>query len=106
MPKTSEQKTRTQIIDDIVSLMARHRAQPGDWYVGTAEDPRNQLFKVHGFKETDIGLIRNAASSSDAASIADLLIGRGLRGTRGEKARAKSVYVFRLAKHTTPSAAK
>jgi hypothetical protein len=72
--------------------------------VGTAEDPHHQLFKVHGFKDTGLGLIRNATSSSDAAPIADLLIGRGLRGSRGEKARARSIYVFKLNKHTTPSA--
>jgi hypothetical protein len=103
MSKTIEQKSRTQILQDITSFVARHKTHLCHWYVGTAADPHHQLFDVHGFKDTDVGLFRQAASSSDAASIADLLIGRGARGNRGEKPGAKSIYVFRLAKHTTPS---
>src|SRR5689334_7549195 len=101
--KPSDQKSRMQILDDITAFMARHKARIEEWYVGSAADPHHQLFSIHGFKDTDIGLFRRAATSSDAASIADLLIGRGARGSRGEKAGAKAVYVFRLAKHTTPS---
>jgi hypothetical protein len=102
VPKNIEQKSRTQILDDITSFIARHKGSLGGWYVGTAADARNQLFAVHGFRKSDVGLIRNAASSSDTASIADLLIGRGMRGSRGEKPSAKSVYIFKLAKHTGP----
>ena len=102
MPKAPEQKSRTQILQDITSFVARHQFHLSHWYVGTAADPHHQLFKVHGFKDTDVGLFRQAASSSDAASIADLLIGRGARGSRGEKPGAKSIYLFKLAKHTSP----
>jgi hypothetical protein len=103
MAKHAEQKSRTQILDDITSFIARHKGNMSQWYVGTAADPHHQLFNIHGFKNTDVGLFRNAASSSDAASIADLLIGRGARGHRGEKAGARAIYIFKLAKHTTPS---
>jgi hypothetical protein len=103
MAKPLRQKSRTQILEDITSFVARHKSHLCHWYVGTTEDARRQLFKIHGFKETDVGLFRQAASSADAASIADLLIGRGARGDRGEKPGAKSIYVFKLTKHSTPS---
>ena len=103
MTKGAEQKSRTQILEDITSFVGRHKTHITRWYVGTAADPHHELFDIHGFKKTDIGLFRQAASSSDAASIADLLIGRGARGSRGEKPGANSVYAFKLARHTSPS---
>ena len=102
MVKATEQKSRTQILQDITAFVARHKVHISRWYVGTTADPHHELFEVHGFKDTDVGLFRRAASSSDAASIADLLIGRGARGSRGEKPGAKSIYLFKLAKHTSP----
>jgi hypothetical protein len=102
MAKATEQKSRTQILHDLTSFVTRHQTHLCRWYVGTAADPYDQLFKVHGFKDTDVGLFRQASSSSDAASIAALLIGRGARGDRGEKPGARSIYLFKLAKHTSP----
>jgi hypothetical protein len=103
MAKPAEQKSRTQILQDLTSFATRHQTHLSHWYVGTATDPHHQLFKVHGFKDTDVGLFRQAASSSDAASIAVLLIGRGARGDGGEKPGARSIYLFKLAKHTSPA---
>jgi hypothetical protein len=99
------QKTRTQIIEELRDFMRRHEGSTADWYVGTAVEGRKALFEDHGFRQSDVGIFRNAASASDAASIADFLIGRGARGERGLKPDACVVYAFKLTKHTKPAKA-
>ena len=72
--------------------------------MGTAEDARDQLFKVHGFKDGNVGLFRTAASESDASSLVTLLLKRGAKGDGATKPNAKSIYVFKMAGHTKPPA--
>jgi hypothetical protein len=103
MKEPSDQKSLKQILDEIVSFMKRHAGPNESWYVGTAKDCRVQLFKVHGFKTGDVGLYRTAATSSAAATLATQLIDRGTQGDPGRKPEAKSVYIFRMARHTTPA---
>ncbi len=103
MAKTPPQKSRTQILEELTGFMKRHPMPMENWYVGTAVDGRDQLFKVHGFKQGDVGLFRNAGSDSGAASLASLLIKRGAKGDGTTKPDARSIYVFRMARHTTPN---
>ena len=103
MAKGPPQKSRTQILEDLTAFMKRHPLPMDNWFVGTAQDGRKQLFGTHSFTEGDVGLYRNCASSEDAASLATLLIKRGAKGEGGAKPDARSVYVFKMAKHTSPA---
>lgn len=103
MIKSNAQKPLSQILADIVSFMKRHAGPDQSWYVGTAKDGRAQLFDVHGFKKGDVGLYRTAATSSDAAALASHLVEGGTQGDSGRKPEATSVYIFRMARHTTPA---
>jgi len=103
MSEPIDQKSQTQILDEIVSFMKRHGGPPQSWYVGTAKDSRGQLFKVHGFKKGDVGLYRSATTSSNAAALATQLVERGAQGDTGRKPEATSVYIFRMGRHTTPT---
>lgn len=96
-------KSLMQIQNEIVSFMKRHAGRDESWYVGTAKDGRAQLFSVHGFKKGDIGLYRTAATSSDAAALATYLMDHGAQGDSGRKPEATSVYIFRMARHTSPA---
>src|ERR1700748_2861487 len=99
----SQQKSRTQILEELTSFMKRHPGPADAWYAGTAENARDQLFKVHGFKDGDVGLFRTAASDADASSLVTLLVKRGAKGDGATKPHAKSIYVFKMAGHTKPA---
>jgi len=96
-------KSRTQVLEEITDFIKRHNAPMAHWYVGTAADARAEMFKVHGFKASDVGLYRTTSSDSDAASLAELLMKRGAKGSVSTKAGSTSIFVFKLALHTTPA---
>jgi hypothetical protein len=97
------QKSRTQILEDLETFMKRHASPRSDWYVGTAADARKEMFDVHGFKASDVGLYRHAGSDSDAASLAGLLIKRGAKGDGTTKRGATNIFLFKMAAHTKPA---
>lgn len=100
------QKSRTQILEELETFMKRHASPRGDWYVGTAAEARKEMFDVHGFKASDVGLIRQAGSDSDASSLAGLLIKRGAKGDASTKRGAANIFLFKLAAHTRPALGK
>lgn len=100
------QKSRTQILEDLEGFMKRHTSARGDWYVGVAADARKELFDVHGFKASDVGLYRHAGSAGDASSLAGLLIKRGAKGNADEKRGADNVFLFQMNTHTKPALGK
>lgn len=100
------QKSRTQILDELKDFMKRHTSPNGDWYVGTAVEGRKEMFDVHGFKASDVGLYRQAGSDSDAASLAGLLIKRGVKGDGATKRGATNIFLFKMAAHTKPALGK
>lgn len=105
MPKP--QKSRTEILEDLETFMKRYPGSPRDaWYVGTATDARKEMFNVHGFKATGIGLYRHAGSDSDASSLAGLLIKRGAKGDGETKPGADNIFLFKMDAHTIPAAGK
>jgi len=88
---------------ELVLFMNRHGSASAGWYVGTAEDARSRLFKVHGLTKADVGIIRTAATSADAASLAARLIRRGAKGDGAWKPQAASVYAFKMSPRTSPA---
>ena len=97
------QKSRTEILEDLEGFMKRHAGPRNAWYVGTASDARKELFGVHGFKASDVGLYRHAGSDSDAASLAGLLMKRGAMGDSSTRPGATNVFLFKMAAHTKPA---
>src|SRR5579883_667779 len=95
-------KSKSEILDDFQAFIARHGAKYKDWYVGTASDPKAQMFRVHGFKSGDIGLFRQAGSELQAAEIAEFLTGMGAKGNDGVVRDADFVYAYKRAPHTKP----
>ncbi|MDX2222133.1 MAG: hypothetical protein SFV21_05260 [Rhodospirillaceae bacterium] len=99
-------KTKAQILDDMQGFIGRYGGSYKDWYVGTSNDPKGQLFFGHGFRKTDLGLYRQAGSELQAAEVAEFFTGMGAKGDDGVKKNADFVYAFRLAAHTKPGAAR
>ena len=104
MAQAPPQKSRTQVLEDITSFIKRHNVPMQNWYVGTAVDARAEMFNVHGFKASDVGLYRKTGSDSDAASLVGLLMKRGAKGAVSPKSGSSSIFIFKLAAHTTPAA--
>ena len=67
-------KSKTEIINDIQSLMARKGGKSSDWYVGQAADPKGELAK-HGFRKGDVGAIRTAATEMQAHDVVEYFVG-------------------------------
>lgn len=99
-------KSKSEIMDDIQSFIGRNGGNNKEWYVGTAPDPKDQLFKTHGFKKGDYGLIRQAPSELQAAEVAEFFVGQGAKGDPNVKRDADSVYAYKLAPHTKPGTTK
>ncbi|MBL8643452.1 MAG: hypothetical protein JNK21_05930 [Rhodospirillaceae bacterium] len=99
-------KNKSEIMDDIQSFIGRNGGNYKEWFIGSAADPKDQLFKTHGFKKGDYGLYRQAPSELQAGEIAEFFMGQGSKGASGVKAGADFVYAFKLAAHTKPGAAK
>jgi hypothetical protein len=95
-------KSKSEILNDIQDFMARHGANYKDWYVGTAADPKSQLFGVHKFKNGDKGLFRQAGSEIQAAEVAEFFTGLGAKGHSGVARGAEYVYAYKRAPHTKP----
>ncbi len=100
------QKTRIEVLEDLEGFMKRHVSPRSAWYVGTSADARAEMFGVHGFKASDVGLYRRTNSDSDASSLAGLLVKRGAKGDARTKPGAASIYLFKLAGHTKPGLGK
>jgi hypothetical protein len=99
-------KSKSEIMDDITSFIGRNGGNPKEWYVGIAADPKDQLFKTHGFKKGDYGLFRQAPSELQAGEIAEYFVGQGAKGAFGVKAGLEFVYAYKLNEHTKPGLGK
>lgn len=95
-------KTKSEILDDFEDFITRHGGKYKEWYVGTAADPKGQLFKVHNFKAGDKGLYRQAGSELQAAEVAEFFTERGAKGNDGVIRDAEFVYAYKRAGHTKP----
>jgi hypothetical protein len=95
-------KSKSEILNDFQEFVSKYGGKYKEWYVGTAEDPKSQLFGTHKFKAGDKGLFREAASEIQAAEIAEFFIGQGAKGHGGVKRGADCVYAYKLAPHTKP----
>lgn len=100
------QKSRTEILEDLETFMKRYPSARDAWYVGTSADARQEMFNLHGFKATGIGLYRHAGSDSDASSLAGLLIKRGAKGDGETKRGADNIFLFKMDAQTIPAAGK
>ncbi len=99
-------KTKSEIMDDISSFISRNGGNPKEWYVASSADPKDQLFKTHGFKKGDYGLFRQAPSELQAGEIAEFFMGQGAKGSAGVKAGSEFVYAYKLNDHTKPGLGK
>ena len=72
---------REEIITDIKAHIARFGGGLGDWWVGTARDPRSPFFESHRVAEMNDGLTyREAFTAGSAEAIRDCLVNEcGLR---------------------------
>jgi len=95
-------KSKSEILDDFQSFMSKHGANYKEWYVGTAEDPKAQMFKVHGFQNGDKGLYRQANSELQAAEVAEFFTNMGSKGDDSVKRGADCVYAYKRSPHTRP----
>lgn len=96
-------KSKTEIIDDIQSLMARKGGKSSDWFVGQSANPKGEL-AGHGFRKGDVGAIRTASTEMQAHDVVEYFV-KTLR-TQGQvenvKPNALHVYVYQTSSHTTP----
>lgn len=87
-------KTRIQILDDIQRFMRRHDSNGSTWHVGTAVSALSEMFELYGFKTSDVGLYRRAATAQDASSLVKYLVRRGAQGQASSKPEAVFVYAL------------
>lgn len=98
-------KSKTQIIQEIEHLIARHGGKPGEWYVGMAQDGRAELTNRHRFKRgRDVGAIRTAQTEVQAQEVVDYLTrSRGCKGDAHTfNAGELHVYIYRMSAGTKP----
>lgn len=96
-------KSKSEILNDFQDFMGRYGGNYKEWFVGTAADPKNQLFNIHKFKNgQDKGLFRQALSEIQAAEIAEFFTGLGAKGATGVARGAEFVYAYKRAGHTKP----
>ena len=94
-------KSKSEILNDFQEFMGKHGGKYKEWYVGTAEDAKTQLFSVHEFKNgADKGLFRAADSEIQAAVVAEFFTNLGARGDDSVKRNADQVYAYKIAPHT------
>jgi len=82
--------------------MARYGGNYKEWYVGSAKDPKQQLFSNHNFKKGDKGLFRQAGSEIQAAEIAEFFTNLGAKGDDGVTRDADYIYAYKRSSHTKP----
>ncbi len=95
-------KSKSEILNDFQDFMGRHGGNYKEWYVGSAADPKAQLFTIHKFKKGDKGLFRQAASEIQAAEVAEFFTNLGAKGNDGVTRDAEFVYAYKRAPHTKP----
>lgn len=95
-------KSKPEIRNDFEAFIAKFGGKYKEWCVGTAEDPKSQLFSVHKFKNGDIGLYRQSGSEIQAAEIVEYFMDLGAKGDNGVKRGADYVYAYKRAPHTKP----
>ena len=95
-------KSKSDILNDFQDFVSKYGGKYKEWYVGTAADPKGQLFNTHKFKNGDKGLYREAVSEIQAAEIAEFFIDQGAKGDDGVKRGADCVYAYKMAPHTKP----
>ncbi len=95
-------KNKSEILDDVQDFIKRHGGKFGEWYVGTAADPKTQMFNTHRFKAGDKGLYRQAHSELQAAEVAEFFATMGTKGHTGVVRDADYVYAYKRAPHTKP----
>lgn len=95
-------KSKSEILNDFQDFMGRHGGNYKEWYVGSAADPKAQLFNVHKFKKGDKGLFRQAVSEIQAAEIAEFFTNLGAKGNDGVTRDADFVYAYKRSSHTKP----
>jgi hypothetical protein len=95
-------KSKSEILNDFQEFIGKHGSKYKEWCVGTAEDPKTQLFNVHKFKTGDKGLYREAESEIQAAGVAEFFTNLGAKGDDSVKRGADCVYAYKMAAHTKP----
>lgn len=95
-------KSKSEILNDFQEFMGRHGANYREWYVGTAADPKQQMFGTHKFKNGDKGLFRQAQSELQAAEVAEFFTNLGAKGNSSVTRNAEYVYAYKRASHTKP----
>lgn len=95
-------KSKSEILNDFQEFMGRHGANYRDWYVGTSDNPKAQMFGTHKFKPGDKGLYRQALSELQAAEVAEFFTNLGARGNDSPTRDAEYVYAYKRASHTKP----
>ena len=91
-----------EIINAFNTYMGAPSARYSEWYVGVAADPRDRLFNGHAVNEqTDAWIYDTCASSGEARELELYFIGQGTRGgPGGGDAATRSVYAYKVARHT------
>ena len=96
-------KSKTEIIGDIESLIARKGGKPGEWFVGFSADPKGELAK-HGFRQGDVGAIRTANTEMQAHDVVEYFVTTlKTKGDLSEVGRnSLHVYAYQTNGHTKP----
>ena len=95
-------KSKSEILNDFQDFISRHGGSYKEWYVGSASDPKTQLFNAHKFKKDDKGLYRQAVSEIQAAEVAEFCTNLGAKGDDGVTRDSDYVYAYKRASHTKP----
>jgi len=94
-------KKKSEILNDFQDFMGKYGGKYKEWYVGTAEDAKTQLFSVHKFKNgVDKGLFREAESEIQAAGVAEFFVDQGAKGDDSVKRNADQVYAYKITPNT------
>jgi hypothetical protein len=95
-------KSKSEILDDFQAFMGRFGGRYKEWCVGTTDDPKMELFQIHGFKQGDKGLYRQANSELQAAEVAEFFTHLGAKGDDSVKRGSEFVYAYKMSTHTKP----
>lgn len=98
-------KDKNEIVADIKAYIGRHGGNPREWYIGSANDPKQTLNKRHRFKDGDVGLVRTAKSEQEAADVVRIVVADS--GTVGDANPVtgpgrKHIYLYKRQPHTNP----
>jgi hypothetical protein len=95
-------KSKSEILNDFQDFVGKYGGKYKEWCVGTADDPKTQLFNTHKFKNGDKGLYRQAVSEIQAAEVAEFFTNLGAKGDDSVKRNADYVYAYKMGPHTKP----